>query len=170
MNAYPYAPGHRGVETSIAAAEAVAPKLERLQKMALEAIKSRGPCGLTANELAEALGLDRYSIQPRTSELRRKMLIADGGVRRRNASGKRAIVFTLPRFVRELGDEEATNLLTAAHPKQGTIWAAVDPSVHHIEGAVRDSRFGARLAPFKSRADAEAALVAAGGKLDGMPA
>jgi len=98
--AYPDAPGHRGVETSIAAAKAVAPKLGRLQRLALDAIKSRGPFGLTADELSEVLNLDRYSIQPRTSELRRKMLIADCGLRRRNSSGKMAIVWTVPEFVR----------------------------------------------------------------------
>jgi len=47
----------------------------------------------------------------------------------------------------------------------GTLWAAVDPFVHHVEGAVRESRFAARLAPFRSLAEAESALVAAGGKL-----
>jgi hypothetical protein len=97
---YPDAPGHRGVETSIAAAEGVAPKLGRLQRMTLEAITARGPFGLTADELAERLGLDRYSIQPRTSELRRKGLIVDCGLRRRNASRKQAIVWTLPQHER----------------------------------------------------------------------
>jgi hypothetical protein len=56
----------------------------------------------------------------------------------------------------------ANKLLTAAHPKLGTLWACVDPSVHHIEGAVRESRFAARLAPFRSEADAKAALSEAG--------
>lgn len=60
----------------------------------------------------------------------------------------------------------ANNLLTASHPELATLWAAVDPSVHHIEGGVRGSRFGARLAPFKTHAEAEAALIAAGGKLE----
>ncbi len=32
MNVYPNAPGHRNVDTSVAAAEAVAPKLGRLQR------------------------------------------------------------------------------------------------------------------------------------------
>lgn len=58
------------------------------------------------------------------------------------------------------------NLLTANHPERGLLWAAVDPSVHHIEGRVSDMRFGARPAPFKSRADARAALEAAGCILD----
>jgi DNA-binding MarR family transcriptional regulator len=97
---YPDAPGFRDTDTSKAAAEAVAPKLGRLQRMALAAIKDRGPFGLTADELADALGLDRYSIQPRTSELRRKGLIVDCGLRRRNSSRKRAIVWTLPEYER----------------------------------------------------------------------
>jgi len=103
---YPDAPGHRGVETSIAAAEAVAPKIGRLQKMALDPIAARGPFGLTADEVADALGLDRYSIQPRTSELRRKAMIVDSKLRRLNSSGKRAIVWTLPQFEREASDGE----------------------------------------------------------------
>ena len=90
---YPNAPGHRNVETSIAAATALAPKLGRLQRMAEAAIRDAGAHGLTADELAERLGLDRWSIQPRTSELKRKGLIRDSGRRRLNASGKMAIVW-----------------------------------------------------------------------------
>lgn len=101
MNAYPDAPGHRGVETSVAAADAIASSLGRLQKMALAAIKSRGAYGATADELADLLELDRYSIQPRTSELRRKLLIVDSGRRRLNATRKRAIVWTLPQYALE---------------------------------------------------------------------
>jgi hypothetical protein len=59
--------------------------------------------------------------------------------------------------------KKSKNLLTAQHPEGGILWAAVDPAVHHITGRVSDMRFGARLAPFKSRAEAEAALIAAGG-------
>lgn len=93
MSAYPDAPGHRGVETSVAAALALAPKLGRLQGMALTAIRDAGWLGLTADELADRLELDRWSIQPRTSELKRKGLIRDSGQRRPNASGKLAIVW-----------------------------------------------------------------------------
>jgi DNA-directed RNA polymerase specialized sigma24 family protein len=104
---YPDAPGHRGVETSIEAAESVAPMIGRLQKMTFDAITSRGAFGLTADEAAEVLGMDRWSIQPRVSELRKKGLIADSGLRRRNTTGKRAIVWTLPEFKRESSDGEA---------------------------------------------------------------
>lgn len=93
MNVYPDAPGHRDVDTSIAAANALAPKLGRLQRLAENAIREAGLYGLTADELAARLDMDRYSIQPRTSELRRKGLIRDSGLRRPNATGKQAIVW-----------------------------------------------------------------------------
>lgn len=93
MNVYPDAPGHRNVDTSIAAATALAPKLGRLQLMSETAIRDAGQYGLTADELAARLGMDRWSIQPRTSELRRKGLIRDSGLRRPNATGKQAIVW-----------------------------------------------------------------------------
>ncbi|QIK77976.1 hypothetical protein G7077_02660 [Sphingomonas piscis] len=56
--------------------------------------------------------------------------------------------------------------ITATHPQRGTLWAAVDPDARNLEGRVEDLRFGAYLAPFKSAADAEAALRAAGGQLE----
>lgn len=93
MSVYPDAPGHRGVETSVAAGEALAPKLGRLQRLAEAAIREAGWLGLTADELANRLELDRWSIQPRTSELKRKGLIRDSGQRRPNATGKLAIVW-----------------------------------------------------------------------------
>lgn len=93
MSTYPDAPGHRNVETSVATADALAPKLGRLQRMAEGAIREAGWLGLTADELAERLGMDRWSIQPRTSELKRKGLIRDSGQRRPNSTGKRAIVW-----------------------------------------------------------------------------
>lgn len=98
---YPNAPGHRGVETSVEAAEAVAPKLGRLQAMAEQSIRDAGWLGRTADELADCLGLDRWSIQPRTSELKRLGKIVDSGQRRFNSSGKRAIVWTMPEYKRE---------------------------------------------------------------------
>ena len=93
MSTYPDAPGHRNVETSIAAAEALAPKLGRLQRMAETTIRSAGAHGLTADELAARLDMVRWSIQPRTSELKSKGLIRDSGRRRPNATGKAAIVW-----------------------------------------------------------------------------
>jgi hypothetical protein len=91
---YPDVPGHRAVDTSIAAADAIAPQLGRFQRIALQAIRNAGPHGHTADELAATLKLDRWTVQPRTSELRRKGMIQDSGQRRQNATGKRAIVWT----------------------------------------------------------------------------
>jgi DNA-binding transcriptional regulator LsrR (DeoR family) len=93
MSTYPDAPGHRHAEMSVAAADALAPKLGRLQRMVQAAIRDADAHGLTADELAARLELDRWSIQPRTTELRRRGLIRDSGQRRRNATGKLAIVW-----------------------------------------------------------------------------
>ena len=93
MSTYPDAPGHRNVDTSIAAAVVLAPKLGRLQRLAEGAIREAGAHGLTADELAARLDMDRWSIQPRTSELKRKGLIRDSKQRRPNCTGKQAIVW-----------------------------------------------------------------------------
>ena len=95
MTGYPDAPGHRGVNTSIAAADAIAPKLGRLQRLAETTIRAAGHDGLTADELAARLDMERWSIQPRTTELSRKGIIRDSGRRRRNITGKAAIVWVV---------------------------------------------------------------------------
>lgn len=95
---YPDAPGHRGVETSVEAADDLAPQCGRLQRMALDTIREAGFIGLTAEELAALLGVERVVIQPRTTELCRKGLVVDSGQRRRNTSGKRAIVWVVPEY------------------------------------------------------------------------
>lgn len=93
MSTYPNEPGHRNVETSIAAADALAPKLGRLQRAAHGAIRDAGADGLTCDELAARLGMERWSVRPRTSELRRMRLIRDSGRRRLNCTGRLAIVW-----------------------------------------------------------------------------
>jgi DNA-binding IclR family transcriptional regulator len=90
---YPDEPGYRNTDTSIAAAQAVASSAGRLQKVALAALRDVGGRGLTSQELADRTGIDFASIQPRTSELRRKGMIRDSGERRRNRNGKQAIVW-----------------------------------------------------------------------------
>lgn len=59
----------------------------------LDAIKSFGVDGLTAHECSAVLDIAKETVQPRTSELHAEGLIQDSGVRRRNASGKNAIVW-----------------------------------------------------------------------------
>jgi hypothetical protein len=92
-NIYPHAPGHRGVDTSVAAADDLKPKLGRLQRMVLAAIRDAGWIGLTADEIADRLKMERWSVQPRTSELKLRGLIRDSGARRPNMTGKQAIVW-----------------------------------------------------------------------------
>ncbi len=93
LGEYPSSPGHRGVETSVAAADELAPKLGRLQAMVSGAIRGAGENGLTADECCDVLELDRWTVQPRTSELKVKGLIKDSGKRRKNKTGKQAIVW-----------------------------------------------------------------------------
>ena len=90
---YPNQPGHRGIDTSIEAAGVIAPAAGKLQRLVLDAIAGAGLSGRTTDEVAGFLDLSRTSVQPRTSELRRKGLIRDSGVRRPNASRVRAIVW-----------------------------------------------------------------------------
>ncbi|MGU3316308.1 hypothetical protein ACLBWH_12225 [Sphingomonas sp. M6A6_1c] len=49
--------------------------------------------GLTADEVAGRLGLSILSIRPRLTELARLGRVRDSGSRRRNVSGKQAIVW-----------------------------------------------------------------------------
>lgn len=87
MTTYPKPPGHRGVETSVAAAAALEPKLDRI------AIIHVGMRGLTADELAAHLDMARWSVQPRTTELKCMGHIHGSGRRRFNAPGRHAIVW-----------------------------------------------------------------------------
>lgn len=91
---YPSRPGHRGIDTSAAAAASFTlTGLGNLQAKVFRAIAAAGARGLTTNEVADLLQIDRGSVQPRTSELQAKGRICDSGLRRLNANGKKAIVW-----------------------------------------------------------------------------
>lgn len=90
---YPNTPGHRGIDTSIAAAKSVAGIAGPLRRMVYRAVHEAGTRGLTTDEIAAALRMPRYSVQPRTTELKHDRRICDSGRRRRNASGCNAIVW-----------------------------------------------------------------------------
>ncbi|HEX8447673.1 MAG TPA: hypothetical protein VF649_13795 [Sphingomonas sp.] len=90
---YSSTPGHRGVDTSIEAADAIASVTARLQRAVLAWIRAKGADGATTVEIADGIKVDRASAQPRTSELRQLGLIDDSGRRRHNPNGKRAIVW-----------------------------------------------------------------------------
>jgi hypothetical protein len=47
-----------------------------------------------------------------------------------------------------------------------TLWAAIDPDSHHLDGRVCERRFGAYLAPFRTEEDAAEALLSVGAVLD----
>ena len=88
---YPYEPGHKGRDTGEAAAEAAAPTAPTLRSLVLTVL-ARG--NFTADEIAGGAGHSVLAIRPRVSELARMGEIMDTGTRRKNASGKNAIVWT----------------------------------------------------------------------------
>ena len=89
---YPHAPGARDRDTSRAAAADAAETAPQLRARALAVVEHSN--GLTADEVAGRLGLSILSIRPRLTELSRLGKVRDSGERRRNASGKSAIVWT----------------------------------------------------------------------------
>ena len=96
---YPNEAGHRGIDTSIAAAQSINRDLPQLQRMVRDVIANAGPRGATGDEIAAALDWNRFRVRPRTSELRTAKRIADSGRRRKNdASGVAAIVWVLPQY------------------------------------------------------------------------
>lgn len=60
----------------------------------------------------------------------------------------------------------SAGIILAADAERGDLFAAFDAQAHHVEPGVRNSRFAARLAPFRSREEAERALIAEGAVLD----
>lgn len=88
---YPNSPGFKARDTAMEAALAVAETAPILRAKCLAILeRSRG---LTADEVAGRLGASILSIRPRISELTRLGKVRDSGERRRNASGKKAIVW-----------------------------------------------------------------------------
>ena len=88
---YPQYPGWKRTDTSLAAASSVATQARTLRTLVLYALRAYGPS--TADECAELLKADKLSIRPRFSELSNTGHIRDTGQRRKNESGKRAIVW-----------------------------------------------------------------------------
>lgn len=89
---YPQAAGWKARDTSRQAAERLDAEIWQAKVLA-EFERQRY---MTADECAEALGADRYTIRPRVTELSKQQKIMDSGERRRNAcSGRSAIVWKL---------------------------------------------------------------------------
>lgn len=93
LDNYPVAPALGRTDTSAEAATSIAMATGRIQRMVYHAIGEVGSRGLTAEELAARLRMERTTVQPRTSELRLLGLIRDSGQRRPNKNGKKAIVW-----------------------------------------------------------------------------
>jgi len=87
--AYPWQAGHRGVDTSVEAAEGV--DGAGLRAEVLDVLHRCGP--QTTDEAAGWLGRSVLSIRPRFTELLRVGAIHRAGERRPNASGRMAHVF-----------------------------------------------------------------------------
>lgn len=88
---YPFTPGYRNRETSQAAAEAVQSRAGVLRELVRKTISASA--GLTADEVADALGESVLSVRPRVTELAKQFKITDSGLRRPNRSGRNAIVW-----------------------------------------------------------------------------
>lgn len=91
---YPAAPGFKDRDTSRAAAESVAGTAPLLRGRCLDAISS-APDGLTADQVASAVGESVLSVRPRITELLKTKAIRDAGTRRPNASGRSAKVWVV---------------------------------------------------------------------------
>ena len=89
---YPASPGFKREGTSQQAAEAIKPSAATLRASCL-AYVNVGP--ITADECAALISESILSIRPRFSELRAMGLIEDTGSRRKNASGRNAVVWRL---------------------------------------------------------------------------
>lgn len=89
---YPSEPGHKGTDTSAAAAQHVKPDASILRTKVLGVLVAH-PSGLTADEVAARLDESILSIRPRVSELHARELVTDSGRRRLNGSGRSAVVW-----------------------------------------------------------------------------
>jgi predicted ArsR family transcriptional regulator len=88
---YPWAAGHRGVDTSRDAADSI--DADALRGRVLATLDQCGP--MTPDECAQHMGESVLSIRPRFTELSRLKRIHRTGHRRANASGRSAHVWTI---------------------------------------------------------------------------
>lgn len=87
---YPEAPGFKRAGTSEDAARAIAPRAKSLREQVLEEIRR---CPATPDEVAKRLKVTVLATRPRVTELQNLGLVVDSGQRRRNDSGRTAIVW-----------------------------------------------------------------------------
>jgi len=94
------APYAVGSDTSMLAAEAIAPHIGRLHRKVLEAVKDCGAMGATCDETEERLALVHQTCSARFNELSRPdpesgrpQLLFDSGARRKTRQGQLAVVW-----------------------------------------------------------------------------
>lgn len=95
MNAgrYPSDPGFKEQGgTSEEAAERIAPRATIIRAKVLGALLAH-PMGLTADEIADYLGISMLSVRPRVSELAKEGRVEKTGERRTNVTGMSAAVW-----------------------------------------------------------------------------
>lgn len=85
--------GYKAEGTSETAADEVARSVTFWRMMVLQDLTIYGSG--TADEIADRLNASPLSIRPRVSELHKAGKVRDTGIRRKNASGKSASVWTL---------------------------------------------------------------------------
>ena len=90
---YPVGPGYQHTDTSRDAAASMMPTLDTIRYQCFEALRVMG--NATADEVADRLGLSVLTVRPRITELKRKALIVDTGIRRTNRSGRYAAVMRI---------------------------------------------------------------------------
>jgi len=71
--------------------DAIKPKAKTIGQMVIYMLENHGP--QTPDEIAARLHLSILAVRPRCSELFRRGKIKDSGLRRKNASGKTAVVW-----------------------------------------------------------------------------
>lgn len=84
-------------DTSAAAWASIADATGHLERIVMKTLHAH-PDGLTVDETCAAAGYPRYSLQPRFSALKDRKAIYDTGMRRRNVSGAKAIVWRITQF------------------------------------------------------------------------
>ncbi len=91
---YPHEAGWKQGGTSKDAALAIEPKAKTVRDRVLEMLTDHA---MTPDECADAMGESILTVRPRCSELFRRGLLIDTGIRRKNSSGRPAIVWTRKR-------------------------------------------------------------------------
>lgn len=91
MSNYPNSPGYKRLGTSQEAATEVKASSVSLTERVLKLLQREG--GLTADQCAEKIEASVLAVRPRLSELLKKGLVRETAERRKNKSGKSAMVY-----------------------------------------------------------------------------